>query len=262
MELSDILGDAPAPEEKAESTVENPEPEQPQQAAPEPEPTPTVEQPSEPQPRDDRGRFAKREDEAQPPASPEEKPHTVPVSALIEERRRRQDLEARLQALEKAEKPPEVTNDQFWQSPVETAKQISDRSAQAIQQEIQHLKYQLAEDLTRSMFQDYDAVRDEFVELAQTSDPMAVAIAAQMGLHSNPARFVYEQMQRLKSLNAVGDLKSYEERIRAEERARLLTESQRPAPVPDVPPSLNSEASAPVPANSFAPTPLKTLFQR
>ena len=72
MELSDILGDAPAPEKQAESTVENPVPEQPQQAAPEPEPTPTVEQPSEPQPRDERGRFARREEEEAQNAPPQQ----------------------------------------------------------------------------------------------------------------------------------------------------------------------------------------------
>lgn len=254
MELSDFLGGAPAPEEPA-STVETPEAPV-QEAAP--EPTTTVEQPAE-RPRDEQGRFVKQEAVA-PDATPEERPqHAVPVAALLEERRKRQELEARLQSLQQQQ--PQVTDEQFWQAPAQATQQIVGQQAQTFQTQIQNLKYELAEDLTRSLHADYDSVRDGFIAKVTEGDPWAVAIAQQMGAQPNPAKFVYDQAKKFRALDLVGDPTAYEARIRAEERAKVLAEMQKGRPAPDVPRSLNSEPSAPNPStpDSFEPTPLTSL---
>lgn len=270
MELSEILGGAPAPAESTPpvaSTVET---------APEPvsqatAPTTTVEQPAT-QPRDERGRWVTPPEPTQAPQAqaptpapvPEERqPHAVPVAALLEERRKRQELEARLQTLQQQQPP--LKDDDFWQSPVNATQQMLQAQTQGIQQEIVNLKYQLAEDLTRSLHQDYDNVRDGFIAQVTAGDPWAVAIAQQMGTQPNPAKFVYDQAKKLSALAIVGDPQAYEARIRAEERSKVMLEMQqsqaRPA-APPVPRSLNSEPSAAVPTSldPFEPTPLSNLI--
>lgn len=245
MELSEFLESAPAPVEPT-APVETP-------AQVEPVEAPATTAVQAEKPRDEQGRFI-------PKAEPiEERPHNVPVSALIEERRKRQELESRLAALEKPK--PEVKDEDFWQSPTQAAQTLLRGQHDDIRQEVQSIRYELAEDLTRTLHTDYDTVRDQFVTLVEQKNPMAIAIAQQMGGQPNPAKFVYDQTKRLSALDAVGDLSSYEARIRAEERARVLREMQQPAPEQTVPQSLNSMPSAPTsttPAD-FEPTPLTSL---
>lgn len=261
MELADILGGAPAPVETPQaSTVETaPEPVVAHDATPEPvqaEPTTTVEQQAaEQRARDERGRFTRQEPVV------EEKPHTVPVQALLEERRKRQELEQRLSQ----QQAPQLKDDDFWQSPVQATQQMLAAQTQGMQQEIANLKYQLAEDLTRTMHADYDSVRDSFIAKVHTGDPWAVAIAQQMSMQPNPAKFVYDQAQRIAQVEKVGDLQGFENRIRAEERARVLKELQAQPRVqaPDVPRSLNAEPSAVIGSGeTYEKTPLSNLFDR
>jgi hypothetical protein len=251
MELSEILGGGPAPEETpVTSTVETPA--APVEAAPV-EPTTTVEQP-----RDERGRFSPKQEPVTAQVT-EEKPHTVPVSALIEERRKRQELEQRLT---QQQRQP-VTDEQFWQAPAQATQQMLAEYQQAMQEQIATQRYNLAEDLTRTMHPDYDAVRDAFIAKVHGNDAWAQVVAQQMHAQPNPAKFVYDQMKRQTQLEQVGDLDSYKARLEAEIRAKVLMEMQKPA-APQVPRSLNSEPSAPTPStpSDFAPTPLGNLFER
>lgn len=247
MELSEILnGTQPEPASPVEIT---PAPHE------EPAPTTTVEQPA--QPRDERGRFASQEPPAETPPN-EDRQHTVPVAALLEERRKRQELEARLAA---QPPPPEVKDEDYWNAPVETTRKVVDYKTEQLQAHIQNVRYDLAEDFTRTLHPDYDQVRAEFIKRSEANDPMAIAIAQQMGRQSNPAKFVYDQMKRLSQLEP-----DYETRVRADERARVLAELQKQGrkPAPEVPQSLNSEPSAPSPSTpqSFEPTPFGALFDR
>ena len=262
MELSEILGGAPAPVETApiESTVDTPV------AAVEaaPEPTTTVEQPAI-APRDERGRFLKQEQSAPEPVQAQTedgKQHMVPLSAMLEERRKRQELEARYSQ----QQQPTVKDEDFWQSPAQATQQMLQAMRQEIESEFTVRAYAAAEDMTRQAHPDYDSVRDSFIAKVHTGDPWAVAIAQQMGAQPNPAKFVYDQARRIAQLETVGDLQGFEERIRADERAKFLLQQQaqqRPAS-PDVPRSLNSEPSASIPSSgeSFEATPLGNLFER
>lgn len=249
MDMSEILGGTPAPEPTPASTVETPPP---QETAP----TTTVEQPAE-RPRDERGRWVKGE-EAEAPPTPEEKPQPmVPRAALMDERRKRQELEARLHANEPA--PPEVKDEEYWQAPVEATRKLVDHQGQLLQRQILNMKFELAEDLTRQMHTDYDEVREQFIGRVESNDPVAIAIAQQMVSKANPAKFVYDEMSRIAKLTP-----DYEARIRAEERAKVLAEvgQMQKRVAPDVPRSLNSEPSAPSPSTpgAFTPTPLGNLL--
>lgn len=258
MELSEFLGESvTTPIEEDASPVEIQAPEQPAQ-----EPATTAEQPAA-IPRDEQGRFVKADSEppaATPAQQPEERPHTVPVSAMLEERRKRQELEARLAAIT-AQPPDDVKDEDFIDTPVEATRKIVGRQAQHFETQVRNIKYDIAEDMTRTMHTDYDAVREQFVTRAAAGDPAALAIAQQMDAQPNPARFMYEQTKRLAAVESVGDPAAYEARIRAEERARVLAELGKGPAKKEVPRSLNSEPSATTPASGqpFEATPLENL---
>jgi hypothetical protein len=254
MELAEILGGAPAPVETP-STVEA---EAPQAEAP----TTTVEQQGTP--RDERGRWVKEAEPAPAPVAPVEEPqHTVPIAALVAERRQRQELQARLAALE--QQKPQIKDDDFWQAPAEAATKLVEHSRAETQQEIARMRYEFAEEMTRTVHPDYDAVRDSFLQKVEARDPWAIAIAQQMPQQSNPAKFVYDQSKRLDAMSSLGDPATYRARIEAEVRAQILKEmGQTKQPAPVVPRSLNSEPSASIPSSgeAYAPTPLENLLER
>lgn len=259
MDISEILGGADAPVEPV-STVETPAPETP--AA---EPATTAEAPT--QPRDDRGRFASPatpEPVAETPQAPpteERQPHMVPVSAMLEERRKRQELEARLQA---AQPPPvEIKDEDYWTQPLDATRKVVQSETAGLQFQIREMKYNMAEDFTRQMHQDFDDVKQVFVEKIVANDPWALAVAQQLEGQRNPAKFMYDAVKKLTVIDQVGDLSSFESRIRAEERAKVLAEiSTQRKPPPEVPRSLNAEPSAPSPStpSAFEPTPLGNLI--
>lgn len=251
MELTEFLGATttaePMPTAEAPVAVETP----PQEAAP-----PAA------QPRNERGQFAPIVEPAvEAPPAPEKEPHTVPISVLQAERRRRQEAEARAAALETPAPTVEVKDDEFWEAPVEATRKIVAGTTQQIQSQVQTIRYEIAEDAARSQFADYDQIREAFIAKHEAGEPIAIAIAQQMGSQANPARYMYEQTKRLETLAQVGDLAAFEARIRADEKARTLIEAGKRPPPPDVPRSLNEEPSA-APAGesqAFERTPLENL---
>jgi hypothetical protein len=250
MELNEFLGES-SPAEVASPI----EPVAPAPAAAEPE------APAE-QPRNERGQFVKPDEPAPVTTTPEEKPHTVPVSALTEERRRRQEAEARLAALT-AQAPVDVKDEDYWEKPVEATQKIVAQTEQRFQAQLQTIRYDIAEDATRSQFTDYDQVREAFIARHQADDPAAIAIAQQMSGKANPARFMYEQAKRLEAAEKFGNPEAFEARVKAEVEARIQAETgKRPAPQ-NVPRSLNAEPSQVTPSDpqSFEPTPLENLVQ-
>jgi hypothetical protein len=261
--LSELLGGADAPAEITAdvSTVETP-------AAVEPAPAPATTA-EEPTPRDEMGRFAKRiEAEAPEPSEPvqtaEEAARMVPLQSMLEERRKRQAAEERYRSMAemvRAQQAPEFTDEQVLSQPAETLRQNNARLSAEMQEQMRNLKFELAEDLTRSLHADYDSVRDAFIAKVESKDPFAVAIAQQMVGQANPAKFVYDQARRMKQMEEVGDTSALRSRIEAEVRAKVMAEMRQTKPAVEVPASLNSIPSAPAPSSptDFEPTPLENV---
>ena len=230
-ELDDYLNGIDAETTPAEPTGEPtpPAPTEPAPSTPEPAPPAEPQQGASQPPRDERGRFVAKADE--PPAAPEgapappseHVPQTVPVQVMLEERRRRQEAEARW-AQAQQQQAPQITDDTFYASPVAASQHMIGQQSQALSQQIQNIRYELAEDFTRAQHEDYDGVRDAFIAKYEARDPWAIAVATQMGAMPNPAKFVYEQTKRQMTIG--DDPQAYESRVRADERAKVLREMQ------------------------------------
>ena len=220
-------------------TILNPEPAQ-----------PTGEQTAEQRARDEHGRFVKQEAAAPEPVETEaveakvepEPPKAREVdgykAAMMEERRKRQELEARLRAQEQAKALPEPPP--FWDDPEKAIDSRLERLRNELSSDYLNRYFNALESAARGRHQDYDDVRDVFIEHAAQNP----ALAGAMNNAQDPAEYAYQQGKLLRELSNVGgNFDGYRAKLEAEIRQKLEAEYRARN---DVPRSLNSEQSSPV----------------
>jgi hypothetical protein len=220
-----------------EPTEEQPEPEALDQEAPEPEP--------EPEPEEGKG------EPPAPPAEPKDDHHrAVPITALLDEREKRQALERELADLRRQVQPKEKPKD-FFEDP--DAVLASER--QRYQQML------MADRVQRSA---YTAEREfgketvaEVIEFF--NDPKHAAKSHEFLNHPDPIRAAKEYVDQQRAMAEIGnDPAAYRARIEEEIRQRVLAEMQgkpasQPSPAPKAPP--RSMASAPAATGADRPSP-------
>lgn len=263
MDLDDVFSDKPV------VTVDEPEKTEPDQstdvkADSEKEPDPAA--PSA-------ATEAKKEDEAK--AEPEDKPSPqrddkgrfaktqAPIAALIEERRKRQELEQELQRYR--ESKPKTD---FFEDPDKATTEHVREAMSPLEREVLDLKVQLQ----RLKNPDFDEVMMLVLEKAQ-ADPL---LKHQIDSAPDPMTFIYREGKRMKELADVdGDIAKYREKVLAEHsqktteletRLKALEAENRQLKESlnkreKVPQSLNAEPSSPAKDDAFAgPTPLSQVF--
>lgn len=221
MSLGDILDDAP----------EQPVEQQPVEQAPLDERSPKVILREKEQAAREEGKFEQKEPETpveekieakveEKPKSPEQQEMTPKERALLaaaaDERRKRQDLEARLAALEKPKEAPK----QFFDDPEGVIKNLEQR----IEGVALNTRLNTAETIARSKYQDFDEKVAIFAEIVQQNP----GIQSQWLNSPDPAEYAYkmaknhQNIQQLGSMDAV--LAKMETDIRAKVKAELEAE--------------------------------------
>lgn len=198
--LSSILGESPFTKGEA-APVADPAP----PAAEVKEETP-VETKAEPA-RDEAGRFAPK---AEQPA--EEKPSLTKadVAAIIDERRKRQDLERKLAQYEQQPKPK---TDIFENPDVAISERLQERLSP-----LEETVFQLRLELAKTKMPDFDDAALAFFQVAQ-NDPV---LRHQADTAPDQFQFIYREGKRLKELGDVGgDIMKYREKVTAQERAEI-----------------------------------------
>jgi hypothetical protein len=178
--------------------------------------------------------------EKPPEAKPEDKPPPghVPFQALHDERRKRQELESRLAALE-AEKAPEAKPNLFedpdnWEKALD---ERVERKLNAVRQESEHKFLVLVEQAAKARHADFEDVAKVFAETARTT-PGLIEEARNA---PDPAEFIYQAGKNLKRYQEAGSIDELirQAESRGEERARQSLQA-KPAPV--IPESLTEIA--------------------
>ena len=136
----------------------------------------------------------------------EEEPWTK--KAVLDERRKRQELEQRLKDLE-SKKEPEPAPD-WWADPEKAAQHQS----QQIEARLYQQKVEIGQDLMRSQHDDYDDMEARFMEMAQENP----ARRTELQKSANPARFAYETAKKAAEYDAIKDVDSYRAKLEAEVR--------------------------------------------
>lgn len=209
-EIDDILNGIEP--EAVEETVETPQEAEPVKAE---------------QPRGPDGKFApKGEKEDAPPASSEDR---VPVSAIQDERRKRQELEARLQEyeqkLQQLTQPPQQPIDMFenpegWQG--QFGQQVTET---AVSQASLNARLDMSEMLVAQAHDDFEEVRPKILEFLEANP----AVRSEVLSARHPWAKAYQMVKNNEQAKALGatDIESLRAAIRAELEAELKT--QQPA---------------------------------
>jgi len=128
--------------------------------------------------------------------------------AVLDERRKRQELEQRLRDIE-AKKEPEQAPD-WWADPEKAAQHQS----QQIEARLYQQKVELSQDFMRSQHEDYDDMEARFMEMAQENP----TLRTELQKSANPARFAYETAKKAAEYDAIKDVDSYKAKLEAEVR--------------------------------------------
>ena len=165
---------------------------------------------------------AKAEDETPASEDEEKESPTVPVAALTAERRKRQELERRLEALEAAGKQETAKPDEL---PDVFADQ--DGFARALEtkfaSQLQNVRIETAQQIMRQMHDDYDEREAKFLEYVQENP----AVTSDPKFKENPALFAYEFARKLDEYAEVTNLDAWKEKERAKLRAEILAETEK-----------------------------------
>jgi len=204
--------------------------------------------------RDEKGRFKTESDEQIAGAQ----------SALIAERRKRQELERQLQ-----QQQTKAPKKDFFEDP-EGA--LNERDAKIRAEHAEKL-FAMSEDLVRDQHEDYDATVTAFMADAEADPAIATRTFSEMQKARNPAAYLYKAAKLHGEMKAVGgDLGKYRETIETPLKTELAA---RDAKIKDleaqlsqlgkVPSSLSTEQSstrASIEADKAStPTPIGQVFQ-
>lgn len=226
MELDDVLSDKPV--ESAEPVVEAPQTPPPKEAPPESEKTGRKAFQDKERAARDAGAIPPVKDETKPEPKPEVKPEPKPepkqemsdkekafLAQAIDERNKRQALEARIKTLEQHQAPPAEPK-QFWDDP--------DAKLNEFRQEmsgvVTNTRLNTAEMIARSKYQDFDEKVAVFQQIVQNTPGIW-----QQALNSpDPAEFAYKTGKNYKDLQDAGNIDTLKARIEKEMRIKIESE--------------------------------------
>lgn len=197
-----------------------------------------------------------------PPAVASEPDH-VPRQAVIDERRKRQDLERRVAELQEQvqrfnqPQPPEAKQPEpdWWQDPQTAAQHLQSQVQNQMQARLYQQAVYTSEKILRQQHQDYDEVANLFAEAAKQDQRLLQQVLE----HPFPAEFAYKAGRQIKLMQEIGeDPDSYRSKLEAEILAKHgLAPGQAPAPQTQqrqpqapVPRSLARDTSIAQPRNS------------
>lgn len=210
-ELEEFVKEATAPEETpAEDSAT--------EETPQPEPQADAETGDKAEPEQQ----AEAEDVPPTSAEPEKQSDSVPISALLDEREKRQQRErelkvAQAQLEQQQQQPtPDLLDDQQG---------YADHIQHQVDGKIRNVTIQMSQEMMRSQHEDYDQVEDKFLEMAQ-NDPR---LGAEMATHPMPAKFAYETVKKAEQYAEMQDVDTYKAKVEAEVRAKLKAEMEAEA---------------------------------
>ena len=145
---------------------------------------------------------------------PEQEEESWTKAAVIDERRKRQELERKLEEYE-SRKPEQKRPDVF-----EDADGAFKYTEEQINQRIQGVQMSLSVEMMRTVKEDYDEMETAFIELAKDNP----ALVQEMNKSPNPARFAYETAKKHQQWQEVQNVDTYKAKLREEMRAELEKE--------------------------------------
>jgi len=182
------------------------------------EETPQTEEPQAAESTGDKDAEATAEDVPPTPEKTEKQSDNVPISALLDEREKRQqyqqqlkDTQAQLQQMQQPREAPDLLDDQGG---------FVNHIQQQVDNQIRSSAIQMSQEMMRSQHEDYEQVESKFLEMA-TANP---ELGAQMSNHPMPAKFVYDTVKNAEQYADMQNVPAYKAKLKAEARAEVEAE--------------------------------------
>lgn len=137
-------------------------------------------------------------------------------AAAADERRKRQELERRLEALERSQQKPAEPKKAFWDDP-EGALKANEQSLREVQVQT---RLQTSEIIARSKYQDFDEKIAVFAEMVEKNP----ALGAQFVQQAHPAEYAYQAAKNHQEMQQAGGLEGLRKKIEEETAARVRAE--------------------------------------
>lgn len=183
------------------------------------------------------------EEEVEPPAT--ETVKQVPLAAMLDERDKRKELQARLEALELDRASQQKEKVDFWENPEAAIDAKVQERYGVLEQKMTNAILSQSMQNARYYHDDFDAAKDAFAEAATQNPALAdMALKSEM-----PGEYIYNTGKQFMELDSVGgDVSALRDRIRNEERAKLMEEMKSKGDaLKDIPVPLTDETSATAP---------------
>lgn len=203
------------------------------------------------QSRDEHGRFTPKQED-------DEK---VPRSALIAERRARQEAE---RLLAERQQPEPLTSDKFFEDPVKSLTEVSQQAEAKALNRI----YDMSDHQAGKRHEDWAELTDALVEECRANPALRELAMETYRTSPDPGEAIYEFARNRRDLRLAGGLSGYKEKLEAPLRAQVkeleakvdaLTKKQ--TSLSQVPVSLNSQPAVDGPeAKLEGPKPLQEII--
>lgn len=183
--------------------------------------TPEVVETPEPTTEPEQG--VKQETSEPPSEAPKEaiEPDTWTKAAVLDERKKRQALEAELEQLRKAQQQPEAKKPDLFEDPEAWQRNLSDQFSH----QVLETRISMSREMFAAMKDDYEEAEAAFIDYAKQYPELIT----QMTQAAVPAKFAYEQGKKVLAFNEFQkfDAETVRAKIREEERAKVVAELQQ-----------------------------------
>lgn len=183
--------------------------------------TPGVVETPEPTPEPEQG--VKQEVSEPPSETPKEQvePDSWTKAAVLDERKKRQALEAEIEQLRKAQQQPEQKKVDLFEDPDAWQRNLSEQ----FNHQVLETRISMSREMFAAMKDDYEEAEAAFVDYAKQYPELIT----QMTQAAVPAKFAYEQGKKVLAFNEFQkfDAETVRAKIREEERAKVMAELQQ-----------------------------------
>lgn len=252
--LEEILGEAEVVEDEATTETQEPETAEPVDEA---ESTPEVET-AEEEPE------GVKEEEPEQQELPVEPPSAkdVPLAALLDERDKRKNLQAELEAARKQLEEKKETPD-FWENPQATVESMISSRVNELQAQYTAGFLNMSMQHSKSFHDDFDEAKDAFIKAAEENPALAdAAINSEM-----PGEYIYKTGKEFLALSQYGNVESAIEAAKrqavedyiAKQAEKDKGKAQKIAAVP-TPITEETSAASPKDKVEGGPTPLDSIL--
>lgn len=162
----------------------------------------------------------KAEEDETPSSEEQGKEDQWTKTAVLDERRKRQEREQRIAELEAQIKAKDQQETVSRPDVLEDPDGAFSHTEQQISKQIQGVRLEMSQSLMRELKNDYDELEGEFIAMAETNP----VLAQQLHQSNNPAKFAYETALKARQAAELQDVDAYKAKLEAEARAKVEAE--------------------------------------